>query len=87
MVNGDGIQRLRVAPSTTSRHIEGNAIDMSISWADTLTIANAAGNNVVISSEPRTGMNAELHRVGASYGVIEFHGGDRDRPRWSNDWQ
>jgi hypothetical protein len=85
MVNGYGIQNLRVAPSLTSRHIEGNAIDMSISWNDTLTIADASGNAVEIGTTPRTGMNTELHTVGAGYGVTKFHGGDRDKPHWSSD--
>lgn len=85
MVNGYGISRLRVAPSLTSRHIEGNAIDMTIGWEGDLSIEDASGNQIEISSEPRDGMNEELHAVGESYGVIKFHGGARDRPHWSND--
>lgn len=85
MVNGYGIGRLRVAPSLTSRHIEGNAIDMSISWEGNLDIEDVSGNQVLISSQPRDGMNEDLHSVGAGYGVIKFHGGARDRPHWSTD--
>ncbi len=85
MVNTYGIQNLRVAPSLTSRHIDGNAIDMSISWSNTLTINDASGNTVQITTEPRTGMNASLHTVGASYSVTKFSGGAADKPHWSND--
>ena len=79
------IHRLGVAPSLNSRHIEGNAIDMTIGWEGDLTIEDANGNEVQISSEPRDGMNEVLHVVGESYGVVKFHGGVRDRPHWSND--
>lgn len=85
MVNGYGISRLQVAPSLTSRHIEGNAIDMTIGWQGDLTIEDASANQVLINSQPRDGMNGDLHLVGASYGVVKFHGGARDRPHWSND--
>jgi len=85
MVNTYGIRNLRVAPSLNSRHIDGNAIDMSISWADTLTITDASGVAVQITTEPRTGMNTDLHTVGAGYGVTKFSGGAADKPHWSND--
>jgi hypothetical protein len=32
---------------------------------------------------PRTGMNAKLIAIGASYGVKKFIGGARDKPHWS----
>ena len=85
MVNAYGMQNLKIAPALTSRHIQGNAIDMSISWAGLLTLNNASGTAVSISTGPRTGMNLELHAVGATYGVIKFLGGDRDKPHWSTD--
>lgn len=85
MVNGFGINRLRVAPALKSRHIEGKAIDMSIEWEGTLAIAEQSGKKVTISSSPRTGMNTALHAVGRSYGVTKFFGGEKDRPHWSTD--
>lgn len=85
MVNGYAIQNLRVAPALNSRHIEGNAIDMSITWNGTLSVNDAFGNVVRINSEPRTGMNSALHNVGSGYGVQKFHGGETDKPHWSND--
>ena len=85
MVNAYGMQNLKTSPSLTSRHIEGNAIDTTISWAGTLTINNASGTAVIINTEPRTEMNLELHAVGKTYGVIKFLRGDRDKPHWSTD--
>ncbi|MDB6141995.1 MAG: peptidoglycan-binding protein [Pseudomonas sp.] len=85
MVNGYGMKNLKVAPSLTSRHIEGHAIDMSISWSGSLSILDSAGAMVTIATEPKTGMNTQLHAVGASYGVIKFRGGEKDKPHWSTD--
>lgn len=85
MVNGYGMGNLRVAPALTSRHIEGKAIDMTISWTGTLSIKDAMGRTVDISTHPKTGMNEDLHAVGATYRVIKFKGGDKDKPHWSTD--
>ena len=85
MVNGYAIHRLKVAPSLTSRHTEGNAVDMSITWSGNLVIKSKDGTEVTITTEPRTGMNSDLHKVGATYGVTKFHGGDKDKPHWSSD--
>lgn len=85
MVNAYGMSRLGVAPALNSRHTEGNAIDMSISWRGNLRITKADGAISVITSEPRSGMNTDLHAIGASYGVIKYQGRGTDRPHWSND--
>lgn len=85
MVNGYGINRLRVAPALRSRHIDGMAIDMAIDWAGSLVVADKAGRKVVIATSPRSGMNSALHMVGKTYGVTKFLGGDKDRPHWSLD--
>lgn len=69
-------------PSLTSRHIEGKAIDMDISWSKELTIKNKKGEDVTISTSPRKGTNKELHKVGATYGVIKLAS---DPPHWSTD--
>jgi len=81
MVNGYGIVR---EPSLTSRHTEGRAIDMTISWTGNLTIKNKDGSSVTIATTPRTGENAKLVAVGATYGVVKatFAG---DPPHWSDD--
>lgn len=58
---------------------------MTVSWLGTLVVEMADGTRVAIDSLPRSGMNTRLHRVGASYGVIKFLGGERDPPHWSID--
>jgi hypothetical protein len=69
-------------PALTSRHIQGRAIDMTISWAGTLRIKDKAGRAHSLGA-PRTGdANPELHAVGASYGVIKLLS---DPPHWSDD--
>jgi len=80
MVQGYGIA---YAPALVSRHSEGKAIDMTISWTGDLTITNGSGTAVTINSLPRNGSgNAALHHVGATYAVIKLHS---DPPHWSTD--
>ena len=80
MVNGYDIA---YEPALVSRHSEGKAIDMNISWtAKELTIADAAGKDVVIKTGSKNGSNAELQKVGKSYGVIKLVS---DPPHWSTD--
>jgi hypothetical protein len=80
MVAGYGIV---FQPALFTRHSEGKAIDMSISWAGNLTIVDGHGATVTITSTPRTGAaNEELMKVGASYGVIKLKS---DAPHWSLD--
>lgn len=79
MVAGYGIVYL---PALTSRHTEGQAIDMDISWSGVLTIGQADGTTAAISSNPRTGANTSLQAVGAGYGVHKLA---TDPPHWSSD--
>ncbi|MBL9102626.1 MAG: hypothetical protein JNL82_16895 [Myxococcales bacterium] len=72
-------------PALTSRHIEGLAIDVTISWTGDLTVALPDGTTRTITTTPRTGMNAELKEVGALYGVIKSRRGAKDPPHWSSD--
>jgi hypothetical protein len=58
---------------------------MTISWTSDLSINNQSGTAVVIKAEPKTGMTADLAKVGATYGVIKFVGGATDAPHWSDD--
>ena len=70
-------------PVLNSRHTEGKAIDMDITWQGHLTIANAAGAQVAIATQPRTGAgNTTLQGVGATYGVRKLAS---DPPHWSSD--
>ena len=84
MVDGYGMQNLTVAPALNSKHIAGLAVDMNIGWSGALSIANAVGTLVAISTTPRSGMNSDLHEVGSSFGVIKYNGGGIDRPHWSD---
>jgi hypothetical protein len=79
MVQGYGIA---YAPVLVSRHEEGKAIDMTISWSGNLTITNGSGTPVNITTSPRSGTNPALHAVGASYGVVKLV---TDPPHWSTD--
>jgi hypothetical protein len=79
MVVGYGIV---FAPALASRHTEGLAIDMDITWDGVLSIADATGMMKIISSSPADGGNADLHAVGATYNVIKLI---TDPPHWSSD--
>jgi hypothetical protein len=70
-------------PALVSRHTAGLAIDMDIGWsAKGLIITDLAGKPVTIGTNPKDGRNTDLHRIGASYGVIKLV---TDPPHWSND--
>ena len=84
MVCGFQMGRLGVAPSLRSRHTAGCGIDMTISWTGELLIRDAYGELIRIATLPRTGMNPQLHRVGAGYGVIKYDRSGRDDPHWSD---
>lgn len=81
MVAGYGIV---AKPALNSRHTEGKAIDMTISWSGTLSLKDKSGSIVKITTSPRSGENTDLAKVGMSFGVIKasFPG---DPPHWSND--
>jgi hypothetical protein len=70
-------------PALNSRHTQGLAIDMNIHWVRDLVITNGAGRTITIKTAPRNGAgNADLHRLGASYGVHKL---GVDPPHWSSD--
>lgn len=68
--------------SLTSRHTEGRAVDMSIIWSKDLSVTDSKGTTVLIKSTPRNAQNTELHKIGATYGVIKLLS---DKPHWSDD--
>jgi hypothetical protein len=62
-------------PALHPRHIEGLAIDMTISWQGDLVLMDGKGAKRTIASEKRNGAdNPELHLVGRSFGVIKLLG-------------
>lgn len=67
-------------PTLSSQHTRRLAIDMTISWAGTLSIKDGKGKTVKIKSSPRSGQNGELHIVGQSYNVVKLVS---DPPHWS----
>jgi len=81
MVNAYGIV---AEPSLTSLHIKGLAVDMDISWAGSLKIADKSGTVHTISTAPLNGTNLQLVAVGQTYGVIKAAFGT-DPPHWSSD--
>ncbi|RRZ91005.1 peptidoglycan-binding domain-containing protein [Erwinia sp. 198] len=85
MVAAFGMTNLNVAPSLRSRHTEGKAIDMAISWSGILIIEDNNKKKLTIRSFPKDGMNKELHEVGKTFGVIKYRGGISDKPHWSSD--
>ena len=66
-------------------HTEGHAIDMNISRKGVLKIINASGETIEINTSPCSGMNAKLHQVAKTYGVVKFRGGFKYVPHWSTD--
>jgi hypothetical protein len=78
-----GLFNMAHRASLTSRHIQGRAIDMTMSWRGDLTLGPLPDATTrIISSEPRTGDNLELHDVGALYRVYKLLD---DPPHWSDD--
>lgn len=69
-------------PALDSRHIEGKAIDMEITWKDTIKIKKKDGTEVSVEFKADVNKNTTLHDVGASYGVIKL---TSDAPHWSTD--
>ena len=80
MVNGYGIA---FRPALTSRHTEGKAIDMDITWTTAeLKMKDGTGKDAVIKSGTKDNSNPELQKIGKSYGVIKLAS---DPPHWSSD--
>ncbi len=78
-----GVASMPNAPLLTSVPTKGESVVMSTTWTRAkITIHNASGHAVVIRSGPRTGLNAKLITVGATYGVIHF----RPAGKVMNDW-
>jgi hypothetical protein len=78
--------KLAVAPSLTSLHTQGLAIDMTTTWTKAkITIKEASGKKATISTTPRTGLNKQLIAIGATYHVIHFKNAAKDANHWSTN--
>jgi hypothetical protein len=73
---------IKFEPSLTSRHIEGKAIDMQISWTGKIMVKDAGGNRTELNKPSNGSENKTLHQIGASYGVFKLLS---DPPHWSSD--
>lgn len=83
MVTGFGLAvppRSTNAPSLTSNHIAGKAIDMTIKWSGKIKVAKKDGTKVEITYMTNANTNTNLHKVGESYGVKKLK---TDAPHWS----
>jgi len=83
MVSGFGLAvppKSTNAPSLTSNHIEGTAIDMAITWTGTIQVKKPDGTSVAIPFMTDVNRNTLLHAVGADYGVRKLV---TDAPHWS----
>jgi len=69
------------APALASRHTEGKAIDWTITWSGSLMIAKK-GETTQLDCTGTGTTSANLHAVGASYGVHKLAS---DPPHWSTD--
>jgi hypothetical protein len=75
--------RMAHIAALTSNHIRGKAIDMDISWKDTLVMSRPAPLLARIESRPRSGQNRELQEIAATvFGVRKLVS---DPPHWSYD--
>jgi hypothetical protein len=85
MVDGFGLAvppKSNVAPSLTSNHIAGKAIDMDITWTGDLKVKKKDGTIVSVTFTSNPNVNTKLHAVGESYGVKKLK---TDAPHWSSD--
>ena|SRR5690348_1125398 len=85
MIDGFGLAvppKSTNAPALDSRHIEGKAIDMNITWKDTIKVKKKDGTEVSVKFDEDVNANTTLHGVGTSYGVIKLK---TDAPHWSTD--
>ena len=85
MVTGFGLAvppKSNIAPSLTSNHIAGKAIDMDIKWTGKKKFKKKDGTEVEVPFMSDVNSNTKLHEVGESYGVKK---NKSDAPHWSHN--
>ena len=85
MVSGFGLAvppRSTNAPSLTSNHIAGKAIDMTITWTGKIKVKKKDGTTAEVQYMSNVNANTMLHTVGESYGVKKLK---TDAPHWSHN--
>ena len=83
MVNGFGLAippKSTLAPSLTSNHLIGKAIDLEISWNHKILVKKSDGKVVEVFFPKDPNYNENLITVGRSYGIIKNRA---DKPHWS----
>lgn len=83
MVTGFGLAippRSTNAPSLTSNHIAGKAIDMTIKWTGKIKVAKKDGTKIEVTYNSNVKLNSTLHSIGDTYGVKKLK---TDAPHWS----
>lgn len=70
------------APSLTSNHISGKAIDMTIKWKGKIKVKKKDGSEADVTYSTNVNSNTRLHEIGESYGVKKLK---KDAPHWSYD--
>lgn len=85
MVTGFQIGHLKTAPALNSRHTEGNAIDMEITWQKTLKILDVNNKENLIETTPQNHTNKQLIDVAKTFGVYHFIPIANDKVHWSTD--
>ena len=63
MVSGQPDYGMKAQAVLKSRHIEGLAIDMTITWTGTMKIKDAKGNDVDVEWNADVDKNTKLHEV------------------------
>jgi peptidoglycan hydrolase-like protein with peptidoglycan-binding domain len=81
MVDAYGIQG---PVALDSRHIDGLAIDMFLSWSGTPTVADAQGNRKTLKGAAGA-FNTDVVAVGKTYGVVRGLNIPNDPEHWSID--
>lgn len=68
------------APSLTSNHIRGKAIDMTIKWTGIIKVKKKDNTEVSVTFKTNVNTNSVLHQIGESYSVKKLK---TDAPHWS----
>ena len=83
MVDGFGINKLKVAPALNSNHTLGLAADIAITWKGKLTVIDGNGITRQINGGPRDSTNKDLISIAATFDVIHFLDVHKDENHWS----
>ena len=72
-------------PAEHSKHNTREAIDMKLTWNGDITIKNASGQDVKITTVPRDNTNLDLIKIAKTYSVYHYVPITDDKKHWSSD--